>query len=190
MIVLSFPAALFAALPVIDAAALPEAPSDHQAAMIVILTAWNPDTAEYLELAKDPKICIEDFNILACLQSKSGASMKDMWRWRKLHLGWQDIVAKIRLSLDDVVPKSEKKWPEPYLKCWSYWRERGGPAGKTVVADYDFEKLAEVLTLQKATEQTADGVIEMLQKGGSFRSLSSAHLAEKAKAPKGKKPKK
>lgn len=187
---LSLQAAVIAALPVVDIAALPEVPDDGQAAMIVILTTWNPIPAEYSELAKDPKICIEDFNILACLQSKSGVSMKEMWRWRKLHLGWQEIVAKVKLSLDDVVPKSEKKWPEPYMKCWTYWRERGGSSSKAVVADYDFEKLVEVMTLQKATEKPVDTVIELLQKGASFRSLSAAHLSEKAKATKWKKPRK
>lgn len=153
--------------------------------MLVILTAWNPDRAEYRELSSDPKICIEDFNIMACVQSKGGGSMKEMWRWRKLRLSWQEIVEKLKLSLDDVVPRSDKKWPEPYLKCWSYWRERGGAKDKPFVADYDFEKLAEVMTLQKATAKTADVIIELLQKGGNFRTLCQAHLVEKA--PKGRK---
>ena len=184
---LFFSGALFAALPVVDPSSPPESPSGDQAAMLVILTTWNPDRTEYRELAGDSRICIEDFNIMACIQSKSGGSMKGMWRWRKLRLGWQEIAEKLKLSLDDVVPRSEKKWPEPYLKCWSYWRERGGTKDKPFVADYDFEKMAEVMTLQKTTARTADAIIEELQKGGNFRSICLAHLSEKA--PKGGKAK-
>jgi hypothetical protein len=171
--------ALFASLPVIDITIPPELPDESQASVITILTAWSPNTAEYKELAKDPKMSIEDFNVLAILQSKSGVSMKDMWRWRKLHLGWQEIVEKVKLSLDDVIPRSEKKWPEPYLKCWSYWRERGNSKEKISVADYDYEKLAEALTLQKASSKTIDIIVEQLAKGESFRSLSAKYLAEK-----------
>jgi len=185
---LFFQGALFASIPVIDPAApAPENPSDDHAAMIVILSAWNPSLSEYKELAPDPRICIEEFNIMACLQARSGGSMKDMWRWRKLRLSWQEIADKLKIPLDDLIPRADKKWPEPYIKCWSYWRERGGVKNSLVVTDYDFEKLVEVLAIQKVTAKAPDVIIDLLQKGETFRTLSKSHLTEKTpKAKKGK----
>jgi hypothetical protein len=179
LLTLFLPSGLLCQIPVIDIAALPLQPDENQAAVAVIITAWAPDLNAYKEIARDPKAAVEDLNILAILSSKSGKPMKDIWHWRKLHVDWQEILEKLNLSLDDFIPRSEKRWQEPYLKCWSYWRDKGSVKYKCMVADYDFEKLADVVTLQKYSTKTVDAIVEQLVKGESFRSLSGKFYVER-----------
>lgn len=177
----SFCELAFASIPVIEPENVVEEPTSEVASVLIILEVWQPEITQYKEIANDPKLSLEEFNFMAIIFSKSGVSLTQIWKWRKMKLDWQTILKKSRLMIEDIVPRSEKKWNEPYLLCYTFWREKGDPKKVFSFTDYSFEKLAEVLTLSKYSGKTIDTVIEEMVKTGSFRELSLKFYKEKTK---------
>lgn len=179
-----FTISLFSTLPLIQPGTAVEEPTAETASLLIILDVWHIDFGKYKELCSEPKLSIEEFNLVAIMSSKSGVEMSQIWKWRKMKIEWQTILKKIGLTLEDFVPRSEKKWDEPYQFCYSYWREKGDPKKVFLLSDYNFEKLGEILTLSKYSEKSVDTVIEDMTKGGSFRELSIKYYKEKTKKTK------
>lgn len=171
----------FCAIPFVETSNVVEEPTSEIASLLIILEVWNPDHNQYKEICTDPKLSLEEFNLLSILSLKSGIPLSQIWRWRNMKLDWQTIIRKCSLTLDDVVPRVEKKWPEPYYFSYCYWREKGDPKKVFSLTDYNFEKLGEVWTLSKYSGKTIDAVIEEITKVGSFRELSLQFYKEKNK---------
>jgi hypothetical protein len=175
---------LFSALPMVQPGNAVEEPTAETASILIILDIWRIDIGAYKEICSEPKLSLEEFNLMAVMSSKSGVPMSQIWKWRKMKIEWQSILKRIGLTLEDVVPRSEKKWGEPYQFCYSYWREKGDPKKVFLFSDYNFEKLGEIMTLAKYSEKSVDTVIEEMTKGGSFRELSLKYYKEKTKKTK------
>ncbi len=174
----------FASIPFVEQGSVVEEPTSEVSAILIILEVWHPDLNQYKELAKEPRLSLEEFNVMAIISSKSGIPLSQIWKWRKLKIDWQSILKKCGLTLEDVVPRSEKKWNEPYQFCYTYWRDKGDPKKVFLLTDYNFEKLGEIYTLSKYSEKSIDAVIEEMIKSGSFRELSLKYYKEKTKKVK------
>ncbi|MCX7830420.1 MAG: hypothetical protein N2445_05115 [Acidobacteria bacterium] len=172
---------LYSSIPFVEKGSVIEEPTSETASLLIILEVWNPNISQYKEICQEPKLSLEEFNVIAIISNKSGVPLSQIWKWRKLKLEWETIIKKVGLTLEDVVPKSDKKWSEPYQLCYTYWREKGDPKKAFVLTDYNFEKIGEVITLSKYSEKTIDFIIEEMTKGGSFRELSLKYYKEKTK---------
>lgn len=175
---------IFSAVPFVEAGSVVEEPTPETAALLIIVEVWKPDPLQYKKICNDPKLSLEEFNLISILGSKGGVSLSQIWRWRKLKIEWHGILKRLGLTLEDFIPRSEKKWDEPYQFCYTYWREKGDPKKVFSISDYNFEKLGEVVTLAKYSEKSVDLVIEEMLKSGSFRELSLKYYKEKTKKPR------
>ena len=177
---------LFATLPFLAAGQIPDVDSvtGEVATTFIILDVYKPDADDYKTLSNDQKISVEEFNVLAYLSKKSSIPMTKIWKWRCMKLSWTNIIQKLNLDLDDVIPKAEKMCEEPYKLCYTYWREKGNPKKVFSLGDYDFEKICEVVTLSAYSGKPVDVTIESLKKE-SFRNLSVKFFKEKNKSKRG-----
>ncbi len=183
---LLFKLPLLATLPLLLEGQIPDIDSvtGEVATTFIILEVYKPNADDYKTLCNDPKISVEEFNVLAYLSQKSSTLMTKIWKWRCMRLSWMNIIQRLNLDLDDVIPKSEKMCDEPYKLCYTYWREKGNPKKVFSLGDYNFEKICEVVTLSRYSGKPVDATIESLNKE-SFRTLSVKYFKEKNKSKRG-----
>lgn len=178
---LSISILLFSSIPEVDLTTEKSDVSVEEATIMVIHKVWNFNTDEYKALCREQALSVEEFNLLAIIGSKSKLSMEKIWKWRKMKLPWKDITEMAKIDLDDIIPKSEKLYEEPYSLCFKYWREKGDRKKVFEISDYVFEKIGEVLTLSLFSEKNVDFVIDEIKKGSSFRILCQKYYLEKSK---------